>query len=170
VTLPGEETTSVSVFDTCDEVRKKIRALLFRDGVPQAASLPEISKIYKYKKVSAANLRYFLGKKGPLDGNPNALFMPHTYFLRSNVSKQGNPKASFGRKWNLSVASVVWTLSTIRMDLSLSCVERRCFWTGMTSFTLLELARIWLASILSHKENKLDENNKILTEAVVAIF
>ena len=80
MTLPGEETTSVSFFDTCDKVRKKIWALLSRDGVTQAVSLPEISKRYKDKKVCAANLRYLLGKKGPLDGNSNALFMPHTYF------------------------------------------------------------------------------------------
>jgi hypothetical protein len=97
VTLPGEEKGTVPVYDTCEEIRKKVRALLARDGVTQAAFLREISKMYpdESKKVSAANLRYFMGKKGPLDGNVNATFYAAYVFFEKQRVKAGKPKSKF---------------------------------------------------------------------------
>ena len=44
VHLEGEETGTVPIYDTCDEVRRKIRALLRKPGVTQAALLRALGK------------------------------------------------------------------------------------------------------------------------------
>ncbi|KAI9157957.1 hypothetical protein HJFPF1_05942 [Paramyrothecium foliicola] len=96
VDLQGEQSCSVPVYDTCDEIRKKIRALLARDGITQAAFIREISKTYPDdKNVSAANLRYFMGRKGPLGGNTNATYYAAYVFFEKQRIKAGKPKSKF---------------------------------------------------------------------------
>ncbi|MCJ1238824.1 hypothetical protein MMC14_006815 [Varicellaria rhodocarpa] len=65
--LDGEENGDVEVYDTCDEVRRKIAAFLREPGVTQASSLREVSKMLPQpKKIQSKQLQ---GKKGALAGN-----------------------------------------------------------------------------------------------------
>ncbi|RSL79881.1 hypothetical protein CEP51_007013 [Fusarium floridanum] len=94
--LPGEETGSVPVFDTCEEIRKKIRHVLARDGITQAAFIREINKsLPEGQSVSAANMRYFMGRKGPRDGNTNITFYAAYIFFEKKRIKAGKPKTDF---------------------------------------------------------------------------
>lgn len=94
--LPGEDTGSVPVFDTCDEVRKKIRHVLARDGITQAAFIREINKsLAPGQSVSPANMRYFMGRKGPRDGNTNITFYAAYIFFEKKRIKAGKPKTEF---------------------------------------------------------------------------
>ncbi|KPM40618.1 hypothetical protein AK830_g5970 [Neonectria ditissima] len=96
VELPRESSNSVPVFDTCDEVRKKIRALLAKDGVTQAAFVREISKTFTDgRKVSPANLRYFMGRRGVIDGNTNVTYYAAYVFFEKQRIKAGKPKTKF---------------------------------------------------------------------------
>ena len=94
--LGGEETCSVPVFDTCEEIRKKIRHVLARDGITQAAFIREINKnLPAGQSVSAANMRYFMGRKGPRDGNTNITFYAAYIFFEKKRIKAGKPKTDF---------------------------------------------------------------------------
>ncbi|RSM18965.1 hypothetical protein CDV31_002288 [Fusarium ambrosium] len=94
--LPGEETGSVPIFDTCEEIRKKIRHVLARDGITQAAFIREINKsLPEGQSVSAANMRYFMGRKGPRDGNTNITFYAAYIFFEKKRIKAGKPKTDF---------------------------------------------------------------------------
>lgn len=96
VTLPGEDKGAVPIYDTCDEVRKKTRAHLARDGTTQAGFVREISKTFPdERKVSAANLRYFMGQKGPLGGNTNVAFYAAYVFFEKVRVAQNKPKTKF---------------------------------------------------------------------------
>lgn len=97
VTLPREAQQAVPVYDTCDEVRKKTRAFLAKDGVTQAAFVREISKTFTdgTTSVSPANLRYFMGRKGPLDGNTNVSFYAGYVFFEKQRLKANKPKTKF---------------------------------------------------------------------------
>ncbi|KAL2675155.1 hypothetical protein Neosp_011336 [[Neocosmospora] mangrovei] len=94
--LGGEETGSVPIFDTCEEIRKKIRHVLARDGITQAAFIREINKnLPAGQCVSAANMRYFMGRKGPRDGNTNITFYAAYVFFEKKRIKAGKPKTDF---------------------------------------------------------------------------
>ncbi|KAM5355527.1 hypothetical protein ACJ41O_002173 [Fusarium nematophilum] len=96
ISLPGEEDGSVPVYDTCDEVRKKCRAVLAKEGMTQAAFIREISKgLPEGTSVSPANLRYFMGRKGPRDGNTNVTFYAAYIFFEKKRIKDGKPKTAF---------------------------------------------------------------------------
>ena len=96
VKLDGEDKGAVQIYDTCDEVRKKTRAFLNKDGVTQAAFVREISKTFPdERKVSPANLRYFMGQKGPLGGNVNVAFYAAYVFFEKLRIKNNKPKSKF---------------------------------------------------------------------------
>jgi hypothetical protein len=93
VTLDREEECQVPVFDTCDTVRKKIRAFIARDGITRAAFVRALSTFLPAdRKVSDANLRYFLGLKGPSAGNTTAMFYAAYVFFEKRRIKDGKPK------------------------------------------------------------------------------
>lgn len=96
ITLPGEDTGKVPIYDTCDEVRKKARAHLAKEGTTQAGFVRELSKTFPdERKVSPANLRYFMGQKGPLGGNVNVTFYAAYVFFEKMRVAQGKPKTKF---------------------------------------------------------------------------
>ncbi|ETS78149.1 hypothetical protein PFICI_10211 [Pestalotiopsis fici W106-1] len=95
VTLDGEDKGPVPVYDTCDEVRKKIRAQLRKDDVTQAAFLREIGKSFNpERKIQSKQLNDFLAKKGPLDGNTSAVFYGSYVFFEKLRVKQNKPKSA----------------------------------------------------------------------------
>ena len=77
----------VPICDTCDTVRRKIRAFLAKDGITQAAFLRAIvAAAYgadSPKRIQSMSLNAFLKQKGPLAGNTNARITRGTSSLRS---------------------------------------------------------------------------------------
>ncbi|KAI1387139.1 uncharacterized protein F4822DRAFT_429900 [Hypoxylon trugodes] len=75
IKLDGEETEEVPVYDTCDEIRKEIRAFLRKPNISQAGFCREIAKSFPGKcNVQSRQLNAFLGKKGPMSGNTSCVF------------------------------------------------------------------------------------------------
>lgn len=94
IKLDGESTISVPIYDSCDEVRKKIRAYLREPGVTQAAFLREIAKTYpEEKKIQSKVLNDFLGKKGPSAGNTSSTYYAAYVFFEKLRIRDGKPKS-----------------------------------------------------------------------------
>ncbi|KAF4975241.1 hypothetical protein FZEAL_7948 [Fusarium zealandicum] len=103
VELPGEADGAVPIYDTCDEVRKKTRALLAKDAMTQAAFIREINKgLPDGRSVSPANLRYFMGRRGVRDGNTNVSFYAAYVFFDKKRVKAGKPKTKFRQEMEKS--------------------------------------------------------------------
>ncbi|VUC24638.1 unnamed protein product [Clonostachys rosea] len=93
VTLPGEDTASVPVYDTCGEIRRKMRAILAK-GVSQAALARTLSKMYpgSQGQVSPRNLGTFLKQKQRMHGNTSPAFYAGYVFFEKQRIKNGKPK------------------------------------------------------------------------------
>ncbi|KAK6084396.1 calcineurin is a calcium-dependent [Seiridium cupressi] len=95
ITLDGEDKGEVAVFDTCDEIRKKIRAFLRKEDVTQAAFLREIAKSFHVeRKVQSKQLNDFLSKSGPTDGNTSCVYYGSYVFFEKLRIKQDKPKSA----------------------------------------------------------------------------
>ncbi|KAJ9129569.1 hypothetical protein NKR19_g10304 [Coniochaeta hoffmannii] len=95
ITLPGEEYGRVPVFDTCNEIRRKIRAFLKKDGLSQAAFCRELTKIVAAsgRRINASSLANFMGQKGPSGGSGSIVFYAaYIYFEKMRV-RDGKPKS-----------------------------------------------------------------------------
>ncbi|RGP60661.1 hypothetical protein FLONG3_10792 [Fusarium longipes] len=94
--LPGAAQGRVPIYDTCNEIRKKIRSVLAKDGMTQAAFIRAINKnLPEGMSVSQANLRYFMGRKGVRDGNTNITFYAAYVFFEKKCIRDGKPKSKF---------------------------------------------------------------------------
>ncbi|KAM7182681.1 hypothetical protein V8F33_014108 [Rhypophila sp. PSN 637] len=89
------------VFDTCDTVRRKIRALLANPKYPKITQAALCRAIVKAaygedsdKTIQSASLGAFLKKKGPLAGNTSAVYYAAYVFFEKLRIKQGKPKSS----------------------------------------------------------------------------
>ncbi|KAI1023022.1 hypothetical protein LB503_000447 [Fusarium chuoi] len=97
--LPGEADGTVPIYDTCDEIRKKIRPMLAKEGMTQAAFIRALNKnLPEGKSVSPANMRYFMGRKGVRDGNTNITFYAAYVFFEKKRIQAGKPKTQFRQK------------------------------------------------------------------------
>ncbi|KAM7194413.1 hypothetical protein V8F20_007939 [Naviculisporaceae sp. PSN 640] len=94
-------TNRLPVFDTCDTIRRKIRALLRPSAnkpvITQAAFLRAISKATygpdTTKTITPATRSAFLKKKGPLEGNTSMVYYASYVFFEKLRIKQGKPKS-----------------------------------------------------------------------------
>ena len=94
IRLEGEEDLSVPVYDTCDEIRKKIGAYLRKPGVTQAGFLREIAKAYpEGKKIYTKVLNDFLGKRGATSGNTSSVFYGSYIFFEKLRIVDKKPKS-----------------------------------------------------------------------------
>lgn len=92
--LDGEEEGEVPIFETCDEVRRKIEAHLRDPNVTQAGFLREIAKTFpEERKLQAQMLQTFLSKKGPSAGNTSAIFYASYVFFEKLRLRDGRPKS-----------------------------------------------------------------------------
>ncbi|KAG7421355.1 hypothetical protein Forpe1208_v000566 [Fusarium oxysporum f. sp. rapae] len=97
--LPGEADGTVPIYDTCDEIRKKIRPMLAKEGMTQAAFIRALNKnLPEGKNVSPANMRYFMCRKGVRDGNTNITFYAAYVFFEKKRIQDGKPKTQFRQK------------------------------------------------------------------------
>lgn len=96
VTLPGEKEGNVPVYETCDSMRRQVRALLKKDGITQAAYLRTIAKcIPGEPKIQPRALRNFLGLRGPVIGCASPVFYGSYVFFEKRRVKEGKPKSKF---------------------------------------------------------------------------
>jgi len=92
--LEGEETGDVPIYDTCDEVRRKIRAFLKRDGVSQAALLRALGRCRPGgTPISASSFRMFMDQKGPAAGGQSGVFYAGYVFFEKVRLRDGKPKS-----------------------------------------------------------------------------
>ncbi|EGY16081.1 hypothetical protein VD0002_g3351 [Verticillium dahliae] len=93
ITLEGESEQAVKVYDTCDDVRRKINAFLRKPDVTQAAFCREIAKSFPGdRKVQSKQLNDFLGKKGATAGNTSCVYYGSYVFFEKHRLKEGKPK------------------------------------------------------------------------------
>ena len=96
ISLPGEETDSVPIFDTCDDLRTKInRYMRETPGVSNASFIREINKSLpgnSSKSASTQQLTTFLSSKGPTKGAESGVFYAGYIFLEKLRIKQGKLK------------------------------------------------------------------------------
>lgn len=93
--LEGEEIDSVPVYDTCDEIRRKISAYLRKPGITQAQLLKEFAAQFKTidVKLQSKQLNDFRGKSGADSGNTSRVFYgAYVYFEKLRI-KEGKPKS-----------------------------------------------------------------------------
>lgn len=98
IVLPGEELDAVPVYDTCDEIRKKINAYLKRPGVTQAQFCRDIYAQLKGpcrpgRPFQSGQLARFRGMKGPNAGAKSAVFYGAYVFFEKLRIKENKPKS-----------------------------------------------------------------------------
>jgi len=94
IRLEGEDDVSVPIFDSCDEIRRKIRAYLAGSNGTQADFLRAIAKPYNDgRKIQSKVLNDFLGKKGAYAGNTSAVFYGAYVFFEKMRIRDGKPKS-----------------------------------------------------------------------------
>lgn len=95
VTLPGEETDSIPIYDTCDEVRHKISAHLCLPSVTGAQFCRDIAAMYHLtnKKIQLKQLSDFRNKKGAHAGNTSVVYYAAYVFFEKTRVAQGKAKS-----------------------------------------------------------------------------
>jgi hypothetical protein len=103
--LDKEEQDAVPVFDTCDDVRKKIKAHMRNDGVTQASLLRHLADQYilKPRGLRSPQINTFMKQAGPLEGNSSGIYYAaYVYFEKLRI-KQGKAKSEkreqMEKKW-----------------------------------------------------------------------
>jgi hypothetical protein len=92
--LDGEADVKVPIFDSCDEVRKKINAHMKEPGLTKASFLRDIAKTYPEEKtIQTKSLNDFLNKKGALEGNTSMIYYAAYVFFEKMRIQQGKPKS-----------------------------------------------------------------------------
>jgi hypothetical protein len=106
IVLEGEEDCEVPVFDSCDEIRRKINAYLAKTGMTKAAFAREIAKSFgpEEKKINPNSLTVFLAKRGPMAGNTTAVYYGSYVFFEKMRVRDGKPmtehRLSMEEEWD----------------------------------------------------------------------
>ena len=95
VELEGEDNESVPVYDTCDEIRRKIAAHLREPDVTQAGFLRELAETLQdpSAKLQSKQLKDFQTKKGSLEGQTSRIYYAAYVFFEKQRLQQGKPKS-----------------------------------------------------------------------------
>jgi hypothetical protein len=94
--LDGEDEGEVKIYDTCDEIRRKINAYLREGGVTKAGLYRTLSKMTPDgTPINAKSMDDFLKKRGPQEGNSSRCFYGAYVFFKKLRIKQGKPKSKF---------------------------------------------------------------------------
>jgi hypothetical protein len=98
IQLEGEEDDEVPVYDTCDEIRKKISAHLRKEGIVVAAFLRDLQAQYHTTKaptkIQSVQLNSFRNKKGPSAGNTSCVFYASYCFFEKLRIAEGKKKST----------------------------------------------------------------------------
>jgi hypothetical protein len=94
VELEGEFSDEVPIFDTCDDVRKKLRNHLSKPGVTKAGFARDLSELVRCEKVTPKHIDKFLTFKGPRGGGHSpAFYASYIYFEKLRI-QQGKKKTA----------------------------------------------------------------------------
>lgn len=98
VVLRGEDHDSVPVFDSCDEIRRKINAHLKKPGVTQAQFLRDVYAQLKGpsrpgRPFQGVQLARFRETKGALNGAKSPIFYGAYVFFEKMRINEGKPKS-----------------------------------------------------------------------------
>ncbi|OJD31760.1 calcineurin is a calcium-dependent [Diplodia corticola] len=121
--LVGEEDDTVEIYDTCDEIRKKLDAHLKKPGVTQAQLCRDLSAMYTAPtKIAPGQLSNFRSKKGPNVGNTANIFYAAYCFFEKLRLKEGKPKSKHREEME-----AIWSQrggfdTETRHDVSYICV------------------------------------------------
>lgn len=93
--LSGEESGTVPIYDTCDDIRNKINAHLRSAGTTQASFCREISACQgrDATPIQSGQVTSFLRKKGPMAGNTSKVFYASYVFFEKVRVKKGGKKS-----------------------------------------------------------------------------
>lgn len=93
VHLDGEDQESVPIFDTCEDIRKKINAHLRTASTTNAAFVRQIAETFPSPPdMAGRHLTAFLGKKGPINGADSPIYYAaYVYFEKLRI-KNKRPK------------------------------------------------------------------------------
>ncbi|MCJ1438420.1 hypothetical protein MMC27_007808 [Xylographa pallens] len=94
--LEGGDEGEVAIYDTCDDIRRKIAAHLRAPGITQAGFCRALSAQFPAsdgRKLSSAQLQAFQRKKGPVEGNSSGVFYAAYVFFEKLRIKQGKKKS-----------------------------------------------------------------------------
>ncbi|KAK8176027.1 hypothetical protein IWX90DRAFT_464441 [Phyllosticta citrichinensis] len=98
ITLPKEDTDEVEVYDSCDEIRKKINAHLREPGVTQAQFCRDLAAMChtpkKPKSIQSRQLTAFRDQKEADAGNTSVVYYAAYVFFEKLRLKDGKPKSS----------------------------------------------------------------------------
>lgn len=98
VVLEGEDEDSICVYDTCDEIRRKINAYMRRDSVTATGFCRELHAQYHTSKapsrIQSGQLSSFRSKKGPKEGNTSSVFYAAYVFFEKLRIQEGKPKSA----------------------------------------------------------------------------
>ncbi|KAF2668893.1 hypothetical protein BT63DRAFT_374032 [Microthyrium microscopicum] len=91
IELDGEEDDVVSIFDSCDEIRRKINAYLRKPSMTRTHFLRDLHAQFqgprKPKTMSCPQLATFLGQKGPVTGNQtNVYYAAYVFFEKQRLA------------------------------------------------------------------------------------
>ncbi|QDS68707.1 hypothetical protein FKW77_003800 [Venturia effusa] len=94
ITLPGEESHAVEIYDTCNMLRSKITAFLkAHPGETKTSLARRLSTLPHVGTVNARNLSAFMSKSGYDAGNTSEAFYAGYVFFEKLRIKQGKPKS-----------------------------------------------------------------------------
>ena len=122
VELEGADDDSVPIYDTCDDIRRKIAAYLREPNVTQAGFLRELAKTFSDPsvKLQSKQLKDFQTKKGPLEGQTSRVYYAAYVFFEKQRLQQGKPKSK-KREENEKVWAREGGIDTKRRQGSLYC-------------------------------------------------
>jgi hypothetical protein len=96
VHLEGEEDGTVPIYDSCSDIRKKIRAFLRRDGVTQAAFLRALAKCRPGggggPPISVSSFQMFMRQTGVAAGANSQVFYTAYVLFEKMRLRDGKPK------------------------------------------------------------------------------
>lgn len=95
IRVSGEAMDAVAIYDSCDEVRRKINAHLTKPGITQAQFCRDLeAQLHtRVQKVQSKQLTDFRNKKGPTAGNTSVVYYTaYVYFEKLRLA-EGRPKS-----------------------------------------------------------------------------
>lgn len=120
--LDGEDTDAVEVYDTCDEVRRKISAFLRKPGVTQAAFCRALfEQVHAGRKpagIRPNSLLHSAERKVPLRAPRSSCTTAHMCSSKSYACKRASRRVSMGRRYGGPKAAWIWSTILLRMGQS----------------------------------------------------
>lgn len=98
IPLDGESEAKVPVYDTCDIIRRRIKAHLRRPEITQAMFLRGLERMFPEGRktgINARGLGLFTSKKGANAGNTSGVFYAAYVFFEKLRLKERKPKTPF---------------------------------------------------------------------------